>query len=158
MSMDAKRNKALLEVLADDAAALASDSFATDPAYRAALEDAEQLHEILDKLVKLRKALGLTQKDVADRMGVRQPTVSSFENESSDPRLSTLQRYARAVEGRIGFSLALPENCDWVPRPDRPKYTGGASAAHSAQVKDPETMFAARWVNGSPHTSYGLAS
>ncbi len=72
-----------------------------DPAFRAAFEDAEDLHHTLDSLVALRKALGLSQKAVAERMGVRQPTVSGFETEGSDPRVSTLQRYARAVDARL---------------------------------------------------------
>ena len=72
-----------------------------DPAFRTAFEDAEDLHRALDSLVALRKALGLSQKAVAERMGVRQPTVSGFETEGSDPRVSTLQRYARAVDARL---------------------------------------------------------
>jgi DNA-binding XRE family transcriptional regulator len=72
-----------------------------DPGFRAAFEDADDLHRTLDRLVALRKAKGLSQKEVAERMGVRQPTVSGFETEGSDPRLSTLQRYARAVDARL---------------------------------------------------------
>lgn len=74
-----------------------------DPAFRATFEDARSRHEIVDALVARRHLLGLTQADVADAMGVGQPTVSGFENEGSDPRLSTLQRYARAV----GASLTI---------------------------------------------------
>ena len=47
-------------------------------------------------------------------MGVRQPTVSGFETEDSDPRLSTLQRYARAVEARLRLVLVIPNECDWI--------------------------------------------
>jgi transcriptional regulator with XRE-family HTH domain len=85
-----------------------------DPVFRAAYEDAEALHRLLDDLVALRKALGLSQKAVADRMNVRQPTVSGFETEGSDPRLSTLQRYARAVEARLRLVIEMPAHCDWV--------------------------------------------
>ncbi|WP_328811833.1 helix-turn-helix domain-containing protein [Rhodococcus sp. NBC_00294] len=159
MSVDDKRRSALAKIFADDASALANESYDTDPAYRAALEDAESLHEILDKLVKLRKALGLTQKDIAERLGVRQPTVSSFENESSDPRLSTLQRYARAVEGQITFRLEMPAHCDWITTPDRAQYSGGSSAAHSAAVKTADDVFISRWATAdSNQKQYGLAS
>ena len=85
-----------------------------DPAFRAAYEDAEQVHKILDSLVSLRKALRLSQTEVAKRMNVRQPTVSGFENEGSDPRLSTLQRYARAVQARLRVKIEMPAECDWV--------------------------------------------
>lgn len=85
-----------------------------NPEFRAAYEDALERHSILDKLVRLRRALGLSQTAVATRMGVRQPTVSGFETEDSDPRLSTLQRYARAVQARLRLVLTIPSECDWV--------------------------------------------
>ena len=61
-----------------------------------------------------RKAKGLTQKVIARRMGVEQPAVSQFEKTTGDPRLSTLQRYARAVECRLDFRITHPALCDWV--------------------------------------------
>lgn len=85
-----------------------------DPEFRAAFEDADELQRLIDTLVHHRKALGLSQKDVAVRMGVRQPTISGFENEGSDPRISTLQRYARAVEARLRLRIQVPSECDWV--------------------------------------------
>jgi DNA-binding XRE family transcriptional regulator len=83
-----------------------------DPTFRAAYEDAADLHHTLDRLVARRKALGLSQEEVAKRMGVRQPTVSGFETEGSDPRLSTLQRYARAVEARLRLVVDVPAHRD----------------------------------------------
>jgi transcriptional regulator with XRE-family HTH domain len=85
-----------------------------DPVFRAAYEDAEERHSILDRLVGLRRLRRLSQSAVAARMGVRQPTVSGFETEDSDPRLSTLQRYARAVEARLRLVLVIPNECDWI--------------------------------------------
>jgi transcriptional regulator with XRE-family HTH domain len=86
-----------------------------DPVFRAAYEDAEERHSILDKLVGLRRIRRLSQSAVAARMGVRQSTVSGFETEDSDPRLSTLQRYARAVGARLRLVLFIPSQCDWIP-------------------------------------------
>jgi transcriptional regulator with XRE-family HTH domain len=68
---------------------------------RAAYEDSQSRHRIVDALVRLRNRLGLTQTAVAKEMGVKQPSVSGFETEGSDPRLSTLQRYARAVDASL---------------------------------------------------------
>jgi DNA-binding XRE family transcriptional regulator len=72
-----------------------------DPEFRRAYEDAHERSTAVDVLVRAREADGLTQTDVAKRMGVTQPTISQFEVESSDPRISTLQRYARAVGLRL---------------------------------------------------------
>jgi transcriptional regulator with XRE-family HTH domain len=74
---------------------------------RYAFEDSAQRNELIDSLVNLRRLLGLTQEDLADRMGVGQPTVSEFENEGSNPKLSTVQRYARALNTRVTFGVVL---------------------------------------------------
>lgn len=68
-----------------------------DPRIREAYEDSRERHEIIQALIAERKAQGLSQTQVAERMGVKQPTVSGIETDESDPRLSTLQRYARAL-------------------------------------------------------------
>ena len=68
-----------------------------DPEYQAVYQDNHAREELLDALVRARKAAGITQTEVARRLGIRQPTVSQIEAEGSDHRLSTLQRYARAV-------------------------------------------------------------
>lgn len=38
------------------------------------------------------KAANLTQKEIAERLGISQPTVSEMLNPKTDPRLSTLRR------------------------------------------------------------------
>lgn len=68
---------------------------------RAAYEDSQSRHRVVDALVRLRNRLGMTQTDVAKAMGIKQPAVSGFETEGSDPRLSTLQRYAHAVDATL---------------------------------------------------------
>lgn len=84
-----------------------------DPVFLAAYEDAEERQSILDRLVGLRRDRHLTQSAIAARMGVRQPTVSGFETEDSDPRLSSLQRYARAVGARLRLVLLVTGDHDW---------------------------------------------
>ncbi|WP_350318883.1 helix-turn-helix transcriptional regulator [Rhodococcus sp. MEB032] len=152
---EATREEALHAILADDLEFHTEVASATNPAFRAALDDAERLQEVLDKLVKLRKALGLTQSEVARRMGVRQPTVSGFETESSDPKLSSLQRYARAVEAEIQFVVSMPANCDWVADRGR-AYRGVSASAPRAEVK--QTALASRWLASAIENNYGLAA
>jgi transcriptional regulator with XRE-family HTH domain len=41
---------------------------------------------------ELMKAVNLTQREIAERLGVSQPTVSELLNPKTDPRLSTLRR------------------------------------------------------------------
>ncbi len=52
-----------------------------------------------------RKGLGLTQEEVAERSGVHATEVSRIEAGKRDPRVSTLQRLAKAVEVQPGQLL-----------------------------------------------------
>lgn len=65
-------------------------------------------HDDLDAMLARRRELGLSQKQLGKLMEVKQPTISEFEVESSDPRLSTIQRYARAVGLQVHVSLEWP--------------------------------------------------
>lgn len=71
------------------------------------LEDREQL---MDTLIQFRRDHRLTQKDVAERMGVSQPTVAAFEHYDSNPTLATIQRYAMAV-GAV-LRTAVIDDCE----------------------------------------------
>jgi transcriptional regulator with XRE-family HTH domain len=63
-------------------------------------------HEVLMRsLVRLRKTHGLSQEVVAERMGVSQPTVASFERYDANPTLATIRRYALAVGARVQNSV-----------------------------------------------------
>lgn len=52
---------------------------------------------LLDQLIEIRKSRNLSQRDVGRIMGISQPSVAQFEAHDSNPRLSTLRRYAMAV-------------------------------------------------------------
>jgi predicted XRE-type DNA-binding protein len=68
-----------------------------DPEFEAAYEDARIRSHLLKKLVERRKVRGLSQAQIAARMETTQSAVSDLENGATDPRLSTLQRYSRAI-------------------------------------------------------------
>jgi transcriptional regulator with XRE-family HTH domain len=74
--------------------------------------------ELIDLLAHERANLGLSQTEIAKRLGVRQPTVSLFENEASDPRLSTIQRYARAVGKRVSLAVVEDASGPWTVASD----------------------------------------
>ena len=64
---------------------------------RRACKSIQSDQRIIEELKQKRKALGLTQEEVAFRMGVSQPDVSMIEKGNIDPRQSTVRRYANAV-------------------------------------------------------------
>jgi transcriptional regulator with XRE-family HTH domain len=63
---------------------------------------------LLDDLVARREAMGLSQTEVAARMGTSQSAVARLEGRRADLRVSTLERYAAAVGLRIDWRLADP--------------------------------------------------
>jgi predicted NBD/HSP70 family sugar kinase/transcriptional regulator with XRE-family HTH domain len=91
----------------DDLAALLGDM---EPAEAAAYEDANARAELLRGLVESRKRHGVSQKVVAEAMDTTQSAVSELENTGIDPRLSTLQRYARALGKKLHFVVGQPAN------------------------------------------------
>jgi len=61
--------------------------------------------DLINRLAALRQAHGLSQTVVAARMGTSQSAVARLESGAGDVRVSTLTRYAAALEASIGFTL-----------------------------------------------------
>lgn len=75
-------------------------------------------YTLLMDLIRLRRSLGLKQVHVAERMGVSQPTIAKFESMDTDPKLSTVRRYALAlgalVEHKISHTQRSFRDGEWV--------------------------------------------
>jgi ribosome-binding protein aMBF1 (putative translation factor) len=61
--------------------------------------------ELIGRLAALRRSRGLSQTEVAARMGTSQSALARLESGQADVRVSTLARYAAAIDTGIGFSL-----------------------------------------------------
>lgn len=57
-------------------------------------------------LRQAREAAGMTQEDVARRLNTTKSAISRIENHAEDIRLSTLNRYAKAVGANLQIRLA----------------------------------------------------
>lgn len=82
---------------------MAADRTSPFPGFQALAVDA-----LLDQLVERRQRLGLSQTEVAARMGTSQSAVARLEAGRSDVRMSTIERYARAVDATVDFALGEP--------------------------------------------------
>jgi transcriptional regulator with XRE-family HTH domain len=65
----------------------------------------EERRRLVGRLVDQRRASGLSQTEVAARMGTSQSAVARLEAGGADVRSSTLERYAAAVGCVITWSL-----------------------------------------------------
>jgi len=69
---------------------------------------AEDRGRLVRELAEQRQAAGLSQTEVAARMGTSQSAVARLESGTADVRASTLERYAAAVGGQITWQLGRP--------------------------------------------------
>ena len=76
-----------------------------DPLLPGFKQMAARRRALADDLAARRVALGLTQTEVAARMGTSQSAVARMETGGSDLRLSTVERYAAAVGAIVDWSL-----------------------------------------------------
>lgn len=61
--------------------------------------------QVVEALTRERVRLGLTQKTVAERMGVHPNFVQIVEYKKREPKISTLERYADALGVTLEVSL-----------------------------------------------------
>ncbi len=66
---------------------------------------ARRRQALVSELVARRRTLGLSQTEVAARMGTSQSAVARFEAGSGDFRVTTFERYAAALGGEIEWRL-----------------------------------------------------
>ena len=59
-------------------------------------------------LAEIRREVGLTQEQLAEAMGITQPTLSKHEAQS-DMQVSTLQRLVHALGGELEIVAHLPQ-------------------------------------------------
>jgi predicted transcriptional regulator len=69
-------------------------------------EIAERQRKLGAEFALRRQALGLSQTEVAARMGTSQSAVARLESGALDVRLSTLARYARALGDDVDVRLS----------------------------------------------------
>ena len=65
--------------------------------------------DVVDDLAERRRAAGLSQTEVAARMGTSQSAVARLESGQGDLRLSTIERYAAAVGARLEWRVGPDE-------------------------------------------------
>ncbi len=73
------------------------------PEVKAAYDELGQEFELISTLITMREKSGLTQDEVAKKMGTQAPNISRLESGRANPSLKTLVSYAHAC----GFKLDL---------------------------------------------------
>lgn len=85
-----------------------------DPQFKREYDALEAEFALFDELLKARQAAGLTQTEVAERMGTKASAIARLEagggNKSHSPSIATLTRYAQAVGCQLEVRLIRESN------------------------------------------------
>jgi len=76
-----------------------------DKAFAAGFEEGYEQFKIGMVLRQARKSAGLTQEELARRLGTKKTAISRIENHAEDIRLSTLEHVAAALHKRLSIQL-----------------------------------------------------
>lgn len=85
-----------------------------DPAFAAAAESLEPGYRV----ARLRMQHGLTQAQLAELVGTRQPSIARLENGTSAPSLSFLNKIAAALDAKIEVRFVAEPRAGYRVDPD----------------------------------------
>lgn len=67
-------------------------------------------------LAELREKVNKTQVEMAQALGIKQPTVAGMEKPGRDVKLSTLRRYVDAIGGKLNIDVELSDGTHYTFR------------------------------------------
>ncbi|OCA52425.1 helix-turn-helix domain-containing protein [Photorhabdus namnaonensis] len=76
-----------------------------NPNVKAEYDALEPEFELINTLLRMRHAAGLTQNQVAQRMGTKEANISRLEKGNGNPTFKTLLNYAKACNCELHFDL-----------------------------------------------------
>ncbi|MCG3469828.1 helix-turn-helix domain-containing protein [Xenorhabdus bovienii] len=78
-----------------------------NPDVKAEYDALEPEFELINTLLRMRYAAGLTQDQVAQRMGTKEANISRLESGNGNPTLKTLLNYAKACDCELSFDFKI---------------------------------------------------
>jgi len=75
------------------------------PEVKAEYDRLEEEFALIEECLKARSAAGITQTEVAKRIGTTQSAIARLESGRGEPSISTLRKYASALGCRLEFRL-----------------------------------------------------
>ncbi|MGB9858870.1 MAG: helix-turn-helix transcriptional regulator [Moorellaceae bacterium] len=81
------------------------DQLMKDPAFRKEYEELEPEYQLVRSIIQQRIAKGMTQAELAKRVGTRQSAIARLESGRYNPSLRFLKRVAKALDARLEVRL-----------------------------------------------------
>jgi transcriptional regulator with XRE-family HTH domain len=76
-----------------------------NPEFAAAWREAEEEFSIAREIIRARTVAGLSQQELAEKLGTTQSAVARLESSSHTPSVSTLKKVAEATHSRLRIEL-----------------------------------------------------
>lgn len=78
-----------------------------DPAFKKAYDELDIEFRLIDAMIRYRTKRGLTQKQLAQKIGTKQSAISRFESGSYNPTLGFVKKLAGALGARIDVKMKV---------------------------------------------------
>ncbi|MRX83319.1 helix-turn-helix domain-containing protein [Eggerthella guodeyinii] len=76
-----------------------------DPEYAAEYERLQPYYDVVDAIIAARAAEDLTQRELAQRCGMKQSAFARLESGNANPTIETLQRVAEGLGKKLRISF-----------------------------------------------------
>ncbi|MEK7584100.1 MAG: helix-turn-helix transcriptional regulator [Patescibacteria group bacterium] len=77
-----------------------------DPEVRKAYDDLGPQFALIEKIIEKRISEGLTQKELARRIGTKQSAIARFESGTYNPTLGFLRKVARGLDVKLKITVS----------------------------------------------------
>lgn len=77
-------------------------------------ESQTRIQEMADELLlesqlyRIREELNISQKELAETLGIKQPSLSAIESRGGDLKISTMKKYVEGMGGKLRIDVELP--------------------------------------------------
>lgn len=82
------------------------ETFATRPKVKKAYDDLEAEYTLIEQLISYRLKHGITQAELAKKLGTKQSAISRFESGTENSTLDFLRKIASALGARISITVS----------------------------------------------------
>ena len=81
------------------------EAFAKDPELKKAYDALELEYSIITQVIQKRLEKGLTQKQLAEKIGTKQSAIARLEGGNTNPSVAFLEKVAKALGSKLQVSL-----------------------------------------------------
>ncbi|MBI2022244.1 helix-turn-helix transcriptional regulator [Candidatus Daviesbacteria bacterium] len=79
-----------------------------NPKFKAEYDKLQPEFEVIRAIIRVRINRGITQKELADKLGTKQSVISRLESGRANPSLGFLKKLAEALNSRLEIKFTSP--------------------------------------------------